>query len=77
MRYISSKVDNERLYLWFGYPDDVVDETARDACARILSEEERVCWQAFRFEKHRREYLTSHALARFALSHYHSPAPEA
>jgi 4'-phosphopantetheinyl transferase len=70
-------VDKERLYLWCGYPDDVVDEAACDACALILNEDERARWKAFRFEKHRREYLTSCALVRFALSQYHPLAPEA
>ncbi|MGA8670935.1 MAG: 4'-phosphopantetheinyl transferase superfamily protein [Terracidiphilus sp.] len=70
-------MDKERLYLWCGYPDDVADEAARDGCALILNEDERARWKAFRFEKHRREYLTSCALARFALSQYHSLAPEA
>lgn len=70
-------MDKERLYLWFGYPDDVVDEAARDACALSLSEDERARWQTFRFEKCRREYLTSRALVRFALSQYRPLAPEA
>jgi 4'-phosphopantetheinyl transferase len=69
-------VDKARLYLWFGYPDDVVEEAARDACALILNEDERARWRTFRFERHRREYLTSRALVRFALSQYHSLAPE-
>jgi 4'-phosphopantetheinyl transferase len=70
-------MDQERLYLWCGYPDDVVDEAARDACALSLSEDERARWQTFRFEKGRREYLTSRALVRFALSQYGPLAPEA
>jgi len=70
-------MDPGRLCLWCGYPDDVVDEAARDACALVLSEDERTRWQTFRFEKGRREYLTSRALVRFALSQYHPLAPEA
>jgi 4'-phosphopantetheinyl transferase len=42
-----------------------------------LSEDERTRWQTFRFEKGRREYLTSRALVRFALSQYRPLAPEA
>jgi len=70
-------MDPGRLCLWCGYPDDVVDEAARDACALVLSEDERTRWQTFRFEKGRREYLTSRALVRFALSQYRPVAPEA
>ncbi len=70
-------MDKERLYLWFGYPDDVVDEAARESCALLLSEDERARWQTFRFDNSRREYLTSRALMRFALSQYQSLAPEA
>jgi 4'-phosphopantetheinyl transferase len=70
-------VEKQRLYLWFGYPDDVVDEATREACARILSEDERARWQAFRFEKHRREYLSCRALVRFALAQYYPLAPHA
>jgi 4'-phosphopantetheinyl transferase len=70
-------MDQERLYLWCGYPDDVLDEAAREACALKLSEDERTRWQTFRFEKGRREYLTSRALVRFALSQYRPIAPEA
>jgi len=70
-------MDPEQLYLWCGFPEDVVDEAASDACALILSEDERARWQTFRFEKGRREYLTSRALVRFALSQYRPLAPEA
>jgi 4'-phosphopantetheinyl transferase len=70
-------MDPERLDLWCGYPEDVVNEAARDACALILSEDERARWRTFRFEKRRREYLTSRALVRFALSRYRPGAPEA
>ncbi len=70
-------MDKERLHLWCGYPEDVVDKAARDICALLLNEEEQTRWKAFRFEKHRREYLTSCALVRFALSQYHPLAPGA
>lgn len=42
----------------------------------MLSEEEHARWQRFRFERHRREYLTTRALIRRALSHYLPVAPE-
>jgi 4'-phosphopantetheinyl transferase len=42
----------------------------------LLSEEEHARWQKFRFERHRREYLTTRALVRTALSHHLPAAPE-
>jgi 4'-phosphopantetheinyl transferase len=70
-------MDKERLYLWFAYPEDVLDESAAEACAGLLSEDERVRWHAFRLEPLRREYLTTRALVRTALSQHHPLAPEA
>jgi 4'-phosphopantetheinyl transferase len=63
-------MDKDTLHLWCAYPDDLLDEEATQACARLLSEDERARWQRFKFEKHRREYLATHALARIALSHH-------
>ncbi|MGO9340071.1 MAG: 4'-phosphopantetheinyl transferase family protein [Terracidiphilus sp.] len=70
-------MDKETLHLWYAYPDDLLDEKAAQACARVLSDDERARWQRFKFEKHRREYLATHALARIALSHSHALPPEA
>jgi 4'-phosphopantetheinyl transferase len=67
-------MDKDTLNLWCAYPDDLLDEEAAQTCARMLSEDERERWQRFKFEKHRREYLATHALARIALS-YHSGVP--
>jgi len=64
------------FHLWFAYPDDLLNEGAAQACFRLLSEDERARWQAFRFEKHRREYLATHALVRNALSNYRPIAPD-
>lgn len=69
-------MNKKQLYLWFGYPDDLVDDDARAACKLILSEEERTRMNALRSESHRREYVTSHSLLRFSLSQHQSPAPE-
>jgi 4'-phosphopantetheinyl transferase len=70
-------MDNESLHLWFAHPDDLLDEQAAKACAGVLCDEERDRLQRFKFERHRREYLATHALARNALSHYSSVPPEA
>lgn len=65
------------LHLWCAYPDDLLDEEAAQACIRLLSEDEKERWQAFKHDSHRREYLATHALVRNALSHYRAVSPEA
>ena len=65
----------DSVHLWCAYPDDLLDEESAQACANLLSEDERARWQALRFERHRREYLATHALLRNALSHYGNLAP--
>jgi len=70
-------MSQETLCLWSAYPDDVGPEGIAQSCASLLNEEELARWQSFRFDRHRREYLTTRALVRTALSHYHPLAPEA
>ncbi len=70
-------MEKQTLHLWCAYPGDLLDEEAAGACLRLLSEDEHERWRKFRFERHRREYLATHALARTALSHSSSPPPEA
>jgi 4'-phosphopantetheinyl transferase len=70
-------MDKETLYLWCACPDDFSTEAAAEICASQLSQDERTRWQRFRFDRHRREYLTTRVLVRTALSQYHSLAPEA
>lgn len=65
------------LQLWYAYPSDVADAESEAACAALLSNEECERAARFRFERHRREYLASHALARNALSHAHPLPPYA
>lgn len=70
-------MESNLLHLWCAYPEDLLDEKTAEACAALLSEDERTRWQRFRFEKHRREFLATHALLRSALSHYAArPAAE-
>jgi len=64
------------LHLWCAYPDDLRAEGVTEACAALLSPEEQARWQRLRFDKHRRESLTTRALARTALSHYHPIPPK-
>ncbi len=70
-------MEEEPLDLWCAYPEDASTEAVTERCANLLSEIERARWQRFHFDQHRHEYLTTRALARFALSHYRPVAPEA
>lgn len=65
------------LHLWIAHPDDLLDGAAAEACAALLTDEERARWMRFRFEKHRREFLATRALVRNALSHYKRLPPAA
>lgn len=69
-------MDQEPLNLWCAYPDDLLAAEAAQACLPLVSEDEHQRWQVFRFERHAREYLATHAMARIALSHYHPLAPQ-
>jgi len=70
-------MERPTLHLWCAYPDDLLQEEAAQACLRLLDEEERARFEAFKFDEHRREYLATHALARTALSYHHSFPPSA
>jgi len=72
---VLTDMDKKPLHLWYAYPKDL-NEAVAQACAPLLSEDERAQWQTFRFDRHRREYLTTRALVRTALSHYHPLAPQ-
>ena len=69
-------MERETLHLWCAYPDDLMADEAAQACARLLSEDEDKRWCAFKFERHRREFLATRALQRTALSACHSIAPQ-
>jgi 4'-phosphopantetheinyl transferase len=69
-------MDRKPLHLWYAHPEDLT-KAVTQACAPLLSEDELAQWQTFRFDRHRREYLTTRILVRTALSHYHPLAPEA
>ena len=65
------------LALWIAHPGDLAEPAVEAACAAILGDDERAHAARFRFDRHRREYLASHALARTALSHAHPLPPHA
>ena len=69
-------MDKRTLHLWLANPNDVLAEGIAEECDRLLTEDERARLQAFRFERLRHEYLTTRALVRTALSHYHPISPE-
>jgi 4'-phosphopantetheinyl transferase len=70
-------IDEGQLDLWCASPDEISCESLREACGRLLSEDERARLQTFRSERRRCEYLTTRVLVRTALSHYYPLAPEA
>jgi 4'-phosphopantetheinyl transferase len=67
----------EALQLWYAYPDDLLADRVARACEGLLSEDERVRWQAIKTDRYRREYLATHALARIALSQHRPISPGA
>jgi 4'-phosphopantetheinyl transferase len=70
-------MDKKPLYLWCAYPDDLLAEGVAEACAALLSEEERAQVHRFKFERLRREALTTRALMRIALSYGQNLPPQA
>jgi 4'-phosphopantetheinyl transferase len=66
-----------RAQLWYATPADLDDPARRDACAALLTDEERTRQGAFRFAQHRREFLATRAIVRRVLSSYAAIAPEA
>ena len=65
------------LQLWLAYPGDLAEPAVEEACAALLDNAERARAARFRFDRHRREYLATHALTRMALSHSHPLPPHA
>ncbi len=70
-------MEKEPLNLWCAYPDDLLADEVAQACAQLLSDDELARWQSFKRDRHAREFLATHALARIALSHHHPLAPQA
>lgn len=68
--------DVRSLQLWYAYPGDLAGPGVEAACVTLLNDEEKARADRFRFERHRREYLASHALSRTALSHAHPLPPQ-
>lgn len=69
-------VGRRMLSLWFAYPDDLCSQQATDTSTVLLSEDERTRWQSFRFDRDRRQYLTTRVLVRTALSQRLQSTPQ-
>lgn len=70
-------MEKQTFHLWCAYPNDLLATDTARACEALLSRDEYERMENFRFDPHRREYLTARALVRTALSFYHPLAPEA
>lgn len=70
-------MDNDTLELWYAYPNEALSDEAEQSCRSLLSGDELARMQAFRFDRLRREYLTTRVLVRSALSHNCAISPDA
>jgi len=73
---VEASAERQTLCLWYAYPDDLLAEGMVEACASLMTGDERLRWQSFHFDRNRREYLATRVLVRTALSHVlpHLPA---
>jgi 4'-phosphopantetheinyl transferase len=67
----------DEVHLWVVEPERVTEPHLLAAYRALLDEDERERHLRFRFEKHRLQFLVSHALVRTTLSRYAPVAPEA
>lgn len=66
----------DEVHLWVVEPEKVEEPRLLAAYLALLGADERERHQRFRFEKHRRQFLVSHALVRVTLSRYAPVAPQ-
>jgi 4'-phosphopantetheinyl transferase len=69
-------VTHPKLRLWIAYPNEVLTQAQLEVCEALLSKEERERLAAFRFDRHRREFLATRVLLRTALSYERQQSPE-
>jgi 4'-phosphopantetheinyl transferase len=65
------------VHVWIVEPERITDPGLQASYRALLDAQEREKQQRFHFEKHRLQYLVSHALVRLTLSRYAPVAPEA
>lgn len=67
----------DEVHVWIVEPERIDDPRLLEAYWGLLDAGEREKKRRFRFERHQRQYLVSHALVRLTLSRYAPVAPEA
>jgi 4'-phosphopantetheinyl transferase len=79
MRNVSQLLElrPDEVHVWIVEPERINEHSLLDAYWGLLDAHERERKQRFRFERHQRQYLVSHALVRLTLSRYAPVAPTA
>jgi 4'-phosphopantetheinyl transferase len=67
----------DEAHVWITQPEQIEEPRLLELYEGVLSAEEREQHRKFYFERHRRQYLVSHALVRLTLSRYAPVRPEA
>ncbi|WP_044281112.1 4'-phosphopantetheinyl transferase family protein [Myxococcus stipitatus] len=67
----------DEVHVWIVEPERIHEQKLLDAYWALLDSGEREKKQRFRFERHQKQYLVSHALVRVTLSRYAPVAPTA
>ncbi|NTX62288.1 4'-phosphopantetheinyl transferase superfamily protein [Myxococcus sp. CA051A] len=67
----------DEVHVWIVEPERIQEQRLLDAYWGLLDSGEREKQKRFRFERHQRQYLVSHALVRLTLSRYAPVAPSA
>ncbi|MDC0707026.1 4'-phosphopantetheinyl transferase superfamily protein [Stigmatella sp. ncwal1] len=71
------KLPPDEVHVWIVEPERITDPGLQESYRALLDPAEREKQQRFYFERHRIQYLVSHALVRLTLSRYAPVAPEA
>ena len=64
------KLSSNEIHLWFTFPAEVQDQQLLQKYEKLLTPDERIQWQRFRFARLRHQYLVTRALVRSTLSRY-------
>ena len=67
----------DEVHVWIVEPELITERWRLEEYQALLDDSERQRQQRFHFEKHRRQFLISHALVRLCLSRYAPVPPEA